>query len=603
MTVKPLPNAGAITGLDSVCSGAQITLTDATATPGGTWSSLSTAVATVTNAGVVTGVSATLATTTISYTSSTFSCGSATATHAVTVKPLPNAGAITGLDSVCSGIQITLADATGSTGGTWSSFSTSIATVSNAGIVTGISTGLATTTISYTVNSFSCGSASATHAVTVKPQPNSGTITGIPNLCPGTTTALTSTSLGGTWTSANPVIATVTSGTGVVGGVVAGSTTISYGVTNSCGTAYSGYGVTVIPFPVAGAISGLTLACPGSTISLSETVSGGVWSSINTLVATVTTPGGIVGGVGPGSTSIRYTVTNFCGSTYTSHPITVNPIVVPSVSIAVSPNDTVCAGTAVTYTPTSINGGLTPTYVWLNYGTPIGTGSTFTYVPANSDAISCVLISSAPCPVPPTDTSGAIDMLVYPVVTPTITIVSTVPGDSITYLGQLVTFYSTITYGGTNPTYQWYLDGVAVSGATSSSFTTSVEYNDTVFCIMTSNLECITSPTDTSNVKIIRLNALGINDNIAMLDDIMLYPNPNTGSFIINGKINSTSNTPVSYQVVDMMGKVVYVNEEIPQGGSIRHEIRVGDNIPPGNYMLRIVKDNDAKVVHFTISN
>jgi len=72
----------AITGPDSVCAGATITLTDATT--GGTWSSSNVSVATVgSSTGIVTGVSG--GTTTISYTLS----DGCSATLTVTVKPTP----------------------------------------------------------------------------------------------------------------------------------------------------------------------------------------------------------------------------------------------------------------------------------------------------------------------------------------------------------------------------------------------------------------------------------------------------------------------------------------------------------------------------------
>ncbi len=747
VTVKPLPNAGTISGASSVCNGATISLTDPA--PGGTWSSASNAIATVSATGVVGGASVTLANTTISYTVSTFSCGSATATQSVTVNPLPNAGSISGLSTVCEATQITLTDA--APGGTWSSSNNGTATVSSTGVVGGVLAG--NVTISYTVTN-TCGTAIATWAVTVNPQPvagtitgittvceasvttlsntatggvwgsqntsvatvaggtvggvaagtvlisytvsnscgsvfdtalvtvnplphagtisgpvavceastisltstvgggvwsssnttratisatgtvggvtagtltisyaytnscgtdystypftvnplpHAGTITGIPNLCPGTTTTLSSTTPGGIWISGNTGIATVTSG-GVVGGVTPGSVTISYSYTNVCGTDISTFPAVVIPFPTAGTITGPSLVCPGATVTLGSTVGGGVWSSLNTAVVTVTSGTGVVGGVAPGTASIKYTVTNFCGVAFTTHPMTVNPIVVPSVTITLTPNDTVCAGTLVTFTPTPVNGGPTPTYIWTIFGSPVDTANIFTYAPANFDYVSCIMISSAPCPVPPSDTSAGISMFVRPVVTPTITIVSSVAGDLITYLGEIVTFFSTVNYGGTAPTYQWYLNGVPVTGATNATYSTEIYSDDTVYCIMTSDVECATSSFDTSDIRIIRIGTLGIGDAIS-LNDIAMYPNPNNGSFTVSGKTNSASNTKITYQVIDMMGRIVHTAEGMTRGEEIKQEIKMGDNIPPGNYIMRIVNDGESKIIHFTLNN
>ena len=832
VTVKPLPNAGAIVGLDSVCSGAVITLTNPTAGIG-TWSSLSSAIATVNTSGGVGGVSATLATTSIVYTAATFSCGSATVNHAVTVKPLPNAGTISGPSSVCYGATISL-NAT-IAGGTWSSASSSIATVSGAGTlgtVGGASTTLASTTISYTSSTFSCGSATATQAVTVNPLPSvspivgpssvceqsnitltdaapggawsstntaaatiaggvvggvaagnstisytvtnscgaaaatialtvnqspvagiisgttttvcetativytdpapggvwasgntgvatvsggtvggvavgntlisytvtngcgtafdtidvivnplphagtisgptsvceqssvsltvtstggtwasgstptatvtaggvvgggitgpvnitytvtnfcgtdianypmtvnplphAGTISGVPNLCPGTTTVLSSTQPGGVWATTPTSIATITAG-GVAGGVVPGNATVRYIYTNVCGSDTSTYNITVIAPPVAGTLSGPSLLCPGFTITLSSTTSGGAWTTMTPAVATVVGATGVVGGVAAGVATIRYTVTNFCGAAFTTRSVTVNPIVVPSVTFSITPNDTICAGTAVTFTATAVNGGPSPAFTWTNYGTPIGSGNPFVYAPNNLDNIGLIMTSSAPCPVPPADTTGPVSFLVYPVVTPIVTITSSVPGDVISYLGQLVTFFANPTYGGTTPTFQWFLNGVEVAGATSATYTAYVESPDTVYCVMTSNLECTTSAVDTSNIKIITIGTLSVNDLDGELDGITMFPNPNNGRFTISGNVSGMSNTTVQFYVTDMLGKTVYTDNTTATNGSFKHELRLGSNIPAGNYLVRIVKDNNVRTVRFTLNN
>lgn len=123
-----------ITGTLSVCSGATTQLSNATA--GGTWSSSSTAIATVGTAGLVTGVSA--GTATISYNKS--GCY-AVATFTVNAQPV----AITGTQTVSVGATTQLTNTTG--GGVWSSVTTTVATIGTAGLVTGVAAG--TTTISY----------------------------------------------------------------------------------------------------------------------------------------------------------------------------------------------------------------------------------------------------------------------------------------------------------------------------------------------------------------------------------------------------------------------------------------------------------------------
>src|ERR1019366_2072804 len=49
--------------------------------------------------------------------------------------------------------------------------------------------------------------------------------------------------------------------------------------------------------------------------------------------------------------------------------------VTPSVTIAAAPSNTICAGSPVTFTPTPVNGGASPTYAWFVNGGFVGGGS------------------------------------------------------------------------------------------------------------------------------------------------------------------------------------------------------------------------------------
>ncbi len=87
------------------------------------------------------------------------------------------------------------------------------------------------------------------------------------------------------------------------------------------------------------------------------------------------------------------------------------------------------------------------------------------------------------------------------VTTTSISITSSDP-DNIICSGAAVTFTSTVQNGGSDPTYQWYKNGAAISGATSSTYSTSslinsdairVDYSSSCTCgstgdIVTSNL-------------------------------------------------------------------------------------------------------------------
>ncbi|MCD6013746.1 MAG: surface protein, partial [Flavipsychrobacter sp.] len=335
-TVSPLPNAGTISGAAAVCPGSSITLTNSVS--GGTWSS-SNANATVSAGGVVTGVTA--GSNTISYTV-TNSCGTTVTTKPLTISPLPNAGSISGASVVCAGSSITLTNSV--SGGTWSN-SNANATVSAGGVVTGVTAGA--NTISYTVTN-SCGTTVTTKPLTISPLPNAGSIFGASVVCAGSSITLTNSVSGGTWSSSN-ANATVSAG-GVVTGVTAGANTITYTVTNSCGTAITTQPLTISPLPNAGNIIGASSVCVGSSITLSGVVAGGSWSSSN---ANATVFGGVVTGVAAGTNMISYAVTNSCGTDVTTKTITVNPL--PNAG-SISGASGVCLGAAILLT-NAITGG------------------------------------------------------------------------------------------------------------------------------------------------------------------------------------------------------------------------------------------------------
>ncbi len=322
------PVAGTISGPTSVVNGFTIPLT-ATGT-GGTWIA-GNSNAIVYPTGIVKGMA--LGTVEISY-SVTNACGTAVATHVVTVEPAPTP--ITGTLNVCEGAATTLANAT--PGGTWSSSNPAIATVDPAsGVVTGLVTG--TTDISYTVAGIS-----SVATFFVDPLPVAGTISGNTSVCEGRTTMLFSTGVGGVWSSSLPSRGTISS-IGIVTGISTGSLNIAYTVTNGCGVAVANWPMFVNPTPAP--ITGVAPVCPGSFINLTTTPSGGVWSSSDPTVS-VNASNGRVTGITAGTALIIYQTTAGCKVTTTVTVLAPPP--------AIGGILTVCPGATTTLTNTSTGG-------------------------------------------------------------------------------------------------------------------------------------------------------------------------------------------------------------------------------------------------------
>jgi len=319
VTVNAVP--ASISGTAVLCNAATSTLSDGVA--GGAWSSDNTSIANVgAGTGIVTGSSA--GTATIYY-----SIGTCSASAVVTINPSP--ATITGTASACMGLTTTLGDATA--GGTWNSSNTAVAAIdATAGIITGILPG--TTTVSYALST----GCLLTKTVTINNIPSAITGTGV--LCAGTTVTLSDAAAGGTWSSGNTAIANIVSATGILTGISTGTVAISYAI-GACSVSAI---VTVNAAP--SAISGNTPICFGSTATLSESASGGTWSSSNVSVATVLS--GTVTGVSSGTATLLYTNSGGCVASVIA---TVNPL-----PAAIGGAVAICAGSTTTLTNGTASG-------------------------------------------------------------------------------------------------------------------------------------------------------------------------------------------------------------------------------------------------------
>jgi|GEM_PF-801138 len=184
--------------------------------------------------------------------------------------------------------------------------------------------------------------------------------------------------------------------------------------------------------------------------------------------------------------------------------MTVNASQTASVSIAASANP-VCSGTTVTFTATPVQGGSSPVYQWYKNTTPVGSGATYSYIPANNDQVYVVLTSNAQCVNGSPATSSTINMTVNASVPASVSIA---PSANPVCAGTGVTFTATPVNGGSLPTYQWFKNGASVSGATSVSYSLTPANGDQVYVVMTSNTFCAAGNPATSATTTMTVNPL-----------------------------------------------------------------------------------------------
>jgi gliding motility-associated-like protein len=166
------------------------------------------------------------------------------------------------------------------------------------------------------------------------------------------------------------------------------------------------------------AISDITYSTTGATgatfIGLPNGITGNWASDAVTISGTPTDIG-----------TFNYTIslTGGCGAVSQNGIITVGLLQTVDVSVTADANP-VCAGTTVTLTALPVNGGTSPVYKWQVNGMDAGTNSiTYSYIPANNDVVTVVLISDAGCVTGNPATSLPLTLTVNPV--PAASVVST----------------------------------------------------------------------------------------------------------------------------------------------------------------------------------
>lgn len=457
--VNPTPVA--ITGPTRVCEGLTVSLSDAT--PGGIWSSSNPSVADIgTGSGIVTGITG--GSVLISYTKTGCS-----ALLPFLVNPLP--APITGAGNICGfGATIHVSDSTPA--GIWTS---AYVTVSPLGIVTGYTGGIASVTYTLPTGCL------RTATLTVHPYP--GAITGINTVCIGYTTVLSDSTLGGLWTSDDTSIARIGATTGLVNAIAPGVSNITYTAPTGCPVTTT---VTVTPVPAP--IIGPVRVCAGSTISLSDSVGVGLWTSSSPAIATAGSGSGVVTGVAAGIANITYTLSAGCIATSS---ITVLPL--PAIYV-VSGGGNLCVG------GTGVRVGLTNSMAGFTYQLYLGTVPVGTPVPGAGAPLDFG-IQTAPgtyTVIAVNSTTGcAANMFGFatvtttPSVVPAVTIAPTV-NDTIC-ADKMTLFTATPVNGGSAPDYQWNVNGMNV-GINSSTYSYVPVNGDLVKVTMNSNATCAIPP-------------------------------------------------------------------------------------------------------------
>jgi len=500
VTINQSPSA--ITGITAVCASSIITLHDPT--PGGSWSSTAgTGVATIdATMGVTFGV--TPGNSTITYTTPS----GCIASTVIVINPLP--AAIRGIASFCVASESTLGDST--VGGAWSSSSAVLATISaSTGVISGVSAGYPL--ISYTLPT-GCVS---TIVATVNPLPTVFTTTGGGSYCAGT--GGLHIGLSG---SVPGIMYQLYYGVTHVGSPIAGTslpldfgaqtlvevyTITAINAITGCADNMAGTAPVVEnSLPATHSVTGGGHFCSGGTgvhIGLDGSNAGISYQLFNAGVSAGFPVAGSTGAVDFGAiaTAGWYTVvatnsaTGCTDNMIDTATVTIDPTMVPSVTLSTGASETVCAGSLLTITAITVNGGPTPVYSWTVNGVSASvSGGTYRYLPSDGDIVVAALTSSATCAVPAMVSSSS-TLSVLATGAPSIHITAS-PDDTVCN-GTLVHFANTSSFGGSAPVFVWVVNGFIASSTAGYSYTPA--NGDAISCILVSNYQCRTSDSGLSN--------------------------------------------------------------------------------------------------------
>jgi gliding motility-associated-like protein len=192
----------------------------------------------------------------------------------------------------------------------------------------------------------------------------------------------------------------------------------------------------------------------------------------------------------------------------------------PEVTVSPSANP-YCVGSQVTITASGLYGGANPVYQWILNGSAAGSDTTvFSWIPSPGDSIRCVFTSSLTC-VTVNPVSSAPVIMNPDLSHPAGITISASPNPFCS--GKMVTFTTASLNGGTDPSYQWRVNGI-VTGPDTSTWSYVPSGNDVVDCRLTSNLVCVSgNPVLSSTITMIETMSVA-KFSVKPVDTTISYP-------------------------------------------------------------------------------
>ena len=274
------------------------------------------------------------------------------------------------------------------------------------------------------------------------------------------------------------------------------------------------------------------MACAGESVSFAVSVDhpdpvGIQWQRNGTDISGANAPTLLLTDVAADDTGdYRAQITGSAGDVQFSQSagLNVQPIVVPEVTISASQTE-ICQGTSINFTSNFLNGGTDPIYQWAINGNDFGASIPGFFIDnlTDGDVVTLTATSSEECVSQSVVTSNALTISIVSNVVASVELIAVQENHQCA--GTELVFTTNAQNAGSDPSYEWYLNGVAQNVDSGTYASSTLQNGDVLLAEMVSSADCVTDPSVNSEAYVVSVTAIQeVSAELVMESDTAICP-------------------------------------------------------------------------------